>query len=291
MILCFGLPVYWLILGFWGQQNSPSPAFQPSTIAVIYLISLCDIAVDVPLNLSCLQICIKASKTYPFWKGCNILIELGSPPLCAVKAVASFLECRGNRPGPLFLFENGLPLSRSLLTDRLRAILLSAGLPGDFSSLSFRIGAATSAARAAWYSGSPHPSFGQLEKQCLQTIYLNSSRPHYSRRQIYGGLVWWVYFYLVLLTAFFVTASVLVASVCICRLEALASLAVAYCPSILPTHVSCPFCLASGGWYLALGNSLLGGSGPMAWHLPSIFIIAYRQVNKFKRAKGCSGYS
>ena len=142
-----------------------------------------------------------------------------------------------------------------------------------------------------WYSGSPHPSFGQLEKQCLQTIYLNSSRPHYSRRQIYGGLVWWVYFYLVLLTAFFVTASVLVASVCICRLEALASLAVAYCPSILPTHVSWPFCLASGGWYLALGNSLLGGSGPMAWHLPSIFIIAYRQVNKFKRAKGCSGYS
>ena len=51
------------------------------------------------------------------------------------------------RPGPLFLFENGLPLTRSLLTDRLRAILLSAGLPGNFSSHSFQIGAATSAAR------------------------------------------------------------------------------------------------------------------------------------------------
>ena len=260
MIICFGLPVYWLILGFWGQQNSPSPAFQSSTIAVIYLISLCDIAVDVPLNLSCLQICIKASKTDPFWKGCNILIEPSSPPLCAVKAAASFLECRGNRPGPLFLFENGLPLSRSLLTDRLRAIFLSAGLPGkshfpNWGSHFYCKG---------WYSGSPHPSFGQLEKQCLQTMYLNSSRPHYLRCLIYGGLVWWVYFYLVLPTAFFVTASVLVASVCICRLEALASLAVAYCPSILPTHVSWPFCLASGGWYLALGNSLLGGLGPMA---------------------------
>ena len=76
------------------------------------------------------------------------MIEPSSPPLCAVKAAASFLECRGNRPGPLFLFENGLPLSRSLLTDRLRAIFLSAGLPGDFSSLTFRIGAATSTARA-----------------------------------------------------------------------------------------------------------------------------------------------
>ena len=44
--------------------------------------------------------------------------------------------------------ENGPPLTRSLVTDRLRAILLSAGLPGDFSSHSFRIGAATSAASA-----------------------------------------------------------------------------------------------------------------------------------------------
>ena len=76
------------------------------------------------------------------------MIGPGSPPLCAVQAVVSFLECWSNRPGPLFLFENGLPLSGSLLTDRLRAIVLSAGLCGDFSSHSFQIGAATSAARA-----------------------------------------------------------------------------------------------------------------------------------------------
>ena len=65
------------------------------------------------------------------------MIGPGSPPLCAVQAVVSFLEHQGNHPGPLFLFENGLPLSRFLLTDRLRAILLSAGLPGNFSSHSF----------------------------------------------------------------------------------------------------------------------------------------------------------
>ena len=87
-----------------------------------------DIAVDAPLNPSCLQICIKASKTDPFRKGRNILIWPGSPPLCAVQPVVSFLERRGNRPGPLFLFKNGLSSSRSLLTDRLRAILLNAGL-------------------------------------------------------------------------------------------------------------------------------------------------------------------
>lgn len=111
-------------------------------------LSVSDIAVDVPLNPSCLQVCIKASKTDPFRKGCKILIGRGSPPLCAVQAVVSYLTLRGSHPGPLFLHENGLPLNRSLLTDRLRAILLSAGVPGNFSSHSFRIGAATSAAKA-----------------------------------------------------------------------------------------------------------------------------------------------
>ena len=62
--------------------------------------------------------------------------------------MVSYLARRGHHPGSLFLLENGLPLSCSLVTDRLRAILLSAGLPGDFSSHSFGIGTATSPARA-----------------------------------------------------------------------------------------------------------------------------------------------
>ena len=107
-------------------------AFNPS-----HHLSVCGIAAEVPLNLPCLQICIKASKPDLLWKGCNILIGPGSPPLCAVQAVASFLEHRGNCPDPLFLFENGLSLSCSLLTYRLRDILLYAGLHGDFPSHSF----------------------------------------------------------------------------------------------------------------------------------------------------------
>ena len=138
----------WLLVyfGFLRSAEFTVPslsAFDPSRHLTVR-----DVAVDVPLNSFCLQICIKASKTNLFRKGCNILIAPGSPPLCAVQAVVSFLERHGNRSGPLFLFENGLPLSHSLLTDRLRAILLSAGLPGNFSSHSFPIGAATSAAGA-----------------------------------------------------------------------------------------------------------------------------------------------
>ena len=128
-------------------------AFNPS----VHL-SVSDVSVDVPLDPSSsfyqvfinhLQVFIKASKTDPFRKGCNILIGLGSPPLCTVQAVISYLACRGHHPGPLFLLKSGLPLTRSLVTDRLGAILLSAGLPGDFSSHSFRIGGATSAAKVS----------------------------------------------------------------------------------------------------------------------------------------------
>ena len=90
---------------------------------------------------------IKASKTDPFRKGAFIHIGLGRPPLCAVNSVMSYLTHRGNVPGPLFLFQNGQPLSRSYLTDWLRQILASANIPGNFSSHSFRIGAATVAAR------------------------------------------------------------------------------------------------------------------------------------------------
>ena len=59
----------------------------------------------------------------------------------------AYLVVRGNSGGPLFLFQDGRPLSRALLTGWLREILARAGVPGNFSSHSFRIGAATVAAR------------------------------------------------------------------------------------------------------------------------------------------------
>ena len=49
-------------------------------------LSVRDIAVDVPLNQSCAQIWVKASKTNPFRKGCSILIGPGSPSLSTAQA-------------------------------------------------------------------------------------------------------------------------------------------------------------------------------------------------------------
>ena len=106
-----------------------------------------DISVDSAVSPSCIRVRIKASKTDPFRKGCFIHIGRGRYPLCAVETIIAYLSQRGNAPGPLFLMQSGTPLSRALLTSWLRKSLEGSGVSGNFSSHSFRIGAATVAAR------------------------------------------------------------------------------------------------------------------------------------------------
>ena len=110
-------------------------------------LSVEDFSVDSPVAPSYLRVRIKSSKTDPFRQGCFIYIGRGSSSICAVRAVLHHLSLRGNRSGPLFMLHTGQPLTRQLVTARLRSILHSAGLPGNYSSHSFRIGAATRAAK------------------------------------------------------------------------------------------------------------------------------------------------
>ena len=106
-----------------------------------------DIAVGSSSAPSSMRIRIKGSKTDPFRKGCFIHIGLGKYPLCAVYAMMTYLAAREDAPGPLFLFANGQPLTRTRLMNWLRQIMTSARISGNFSSHSFQIGAATVAAR------------------------------------------------------------------------------------------------------------------------------------------------
>ena len=110
-------------------------------------LGVADIAVDSGSMPSCLRVRIKASKTDPFRKGCYVHIGRGLFPLCAIQSLLAYLSLRGDGPGPLFIFRDGRPLSRTILTSWLRRILSAAGIEGNFSSHSFRIGAATVAAR------------------------------------------------------------------------------------------------------------------------------------------------
>ena len=117
----------------------------PNLVSYVLAIHLrvADIAVDSHSSPLCLRLRIKASKTDPFRKGCFLYVGRGVFPLCAISSMLAYLNLRGDASG-LFLFRDGRPLSRALLTSWLRGILSAAG---NFSSHSFRIGAATVAAR------------------------------------------------------------------------------------------------------------------------------------------------
>ena len=67
--------------------------------------------------------------------------------LCPVVSLTNYLHLCKPGPGPLFIYQNGTPLSRSQLSSFLQTTLQSAGIPGKFSGHSFRIRAATTAAR------------------------------------------------------------------------------------------------------------------------------------------------
>ena len=94
-----------------------------------------------------LKIRIKASTTDPFREGMDVYLGWTGQPLCLVSATIAYLVRRNDGPGPLFLFEDGRPLTRPLLVREVRAALEEAGASNaGVSGHSFRIGAATTAA-------------------------------------------------------------------------------------------------------------------------------------------------
>ena len=131
--------------GFLRSSEFTTPSL--SAFSASLHLTVQDIALDSRVDPSCLRVTIKASKTDPFRKGCFVYIGKGSNPLCAITALNNYLRLRGDGPGPLFIMRDGSPLTRSALTVWIRDIIASAGLEGNFSSHSFRIGAATMAAR------------------------------------------------------------------------------------------------------------------------------------------------
>ena len=110
-------------------------------------LSFRDIAIDDLKNPSVLQVTIKQSKTDPFRRGVSLYVGRTGMDLCPVSAMLSYLEFRGGKPGPLFLFQNRKPLTRPRFVDAVRDALRKTGLDEEkYCSHSFRIGAATTAA-------------------------------------------------------------------------------------------------------------------------------------------------
>lgn len=122
--------------------SSPGDQFDPD----IHL-CLSDVSVDSHTCPSVILARIKASKTDPYRKGFTLRLCATGGEICPVQAVTQYLHMRGGQPGSLFRDVNGKPLTRASYSKLLQAVTTRAGVVGNYSSHSLRIGAATTAAQ------------------------------------------------------------------------------------------------------------------------------------------------
>ena len=66
-----------------------------------------DVRLDSHKSPLMLEVVIKCSKTDPFRLGVSLYIGTTSTELCPVAAVIDYMLARGNKKGPLFLWQNG----------------------------------------------------------------------------------------------------------------------------------------------------------------------------------------
>jgi len=110
---------------------------------------LSDIAVDNRKNPRLLKVTLKESKTDPFRKGVHIYLGATDRTICPILGILPYLAARGNTPGPLFITEDGYGLTRHTFAALLNSTLSKLHLASkNYSTHSFRIGAATTAALA-----------------------------------------------------------------------------------------------------------------------------------------------
>ena len=112
-------------------------------------INITDMAVDSLASPSAVRVLLRRAKTDPFGKGVFIFLGKTSSVVCPVTALLHFLSIRPTCNGPLFVWRDGSSLSQHRFVQEVRVILQAAGLdPLRYAGHSFRIRAATSAARA-----------------------------------------------------------------------------------------------------------------------------------------------
>ena len=107
-------------------------------------LSFNSISIDNRDNPKQLKLIIKQSKTDPFHRVVNIYLGATSNIICPLRGILPYLVLRGNRPGPLFMLEDGKNLTRLRFSIALSNILQKLHLDKHlYSTHSFRIGAAT----------------------------------------------------------------------------------------------------------------------------------------------------
>ena len=130
---------------------------------------------DITLNHNSMKIHIKASKTDQYRQSAVVLISRTGTSTCPLSAMDKFLKqsnCR--KSSPLFTFRNGKYLTRQDVSSMTKSLLYLVGAnPALYSSHSYRIGAATTAA-AAGIPESLIQTLGRWQSTAYKT-YIRSS--------------------------------------------------------------------------------------------------------------------
>ena len=133
-----------------------------------------DLAVDKVQAPKVLKVHLKVSKTDPFRAGVDVYVGKTGTNLCPVGTMLDYLVVRGPGQGPLFRFSDGRPLTRGNFVVRVRQALTEAGVDSaPYSGHSFRIGAATTAAKA----GMGDTTIKMLQSNAYQ-LYVKTPRQY-----------------------------------------------------------------------------------------------------------------
>ena len=112
------------------------------------MLSWGDVLVDSHTSPTLLVVRLRHSKTDVFGTGVSLNVRATGSPICPVAVVLAYMSICPPQPGPFIMERDGQPLSWPALVAGIRRALVSAGVDvSRFSGHSFRIGAATTAAR------------------------------------------------------------------------------------------------------------------------------------------------
>ena len=134
-----------------------------------------DLTVNCHHNPQVITLHLRHSKTDQFSRGAHIYFGRTQSVLCPVSALLAYMAIRPPTPGPLFIFQDGTPLTRQKLVYHLRKAVSNLGLTtAGYSGHSFRIGAASTAARVG-INDSTIQLMGRWKSSAFLT-YIRSSK-------------------------------------------------------------------------------------------------------------------
>lgn len=136
-------------LGFFGFMRAAEFTCPSKEAFSCLMLTPADVQVDSHTSPTRMAVHLRQSKTDPFGVGTTLHLGATGRTLCPVAAVLAYLAIRPQSVGPLFVFHDGSTLSRPRLVRSLREALRAVGVDdSSYSGHSFRIGAATAAAKA-----------------------------------------------------------------------------------------------------------------------------------------------